>query len=53
MMRVAAVIVLLALAGCAYIVVDCTGVTGTCGATSTMSTMAPVQLSVPLGIPSI
>jgi len=40
--------------GCAYIVVDCVGMTGTCGVTSTIDAMTPVQLTVPISaIPSI
>ncbi len=48
------VLVLLALADCAYIVVDCVGTTAACGATSAIDAMTPVQVTVPISaIPSI
>jgi hypothetical protein len=47
-------LVLLTLSGCAYIVVYCDGASGTCGATSTIDAMTPVQVTVPVSaIPGI
>jgi hypothetical protein len=54
MTRIMVLAILLALAGCAYVVVDCVGMTGTCGTTSTIDAMTPVQVTVPVSaIPSI